>query len=127
MKEVNSCIRVFADVEQIRNCKAKLEKVDESILLLSNAMDMAGNAVRLKIMYLLHQEKKLCVCDISDILNMKIPAISQHLRKMRDRGIITHNKVGQTIYSMLDPNIEDLFEPFFKGIHNNKVLADFEV
>ncbi|MBK9939143.1 MAG: ArsR family transcriptional regulator, partial [Chitinophagaceae bacterium] len=35
------------------------------------------------MIYLLEEEKELCPCDLSDILGMSIPAVSQHLRKLR--------------------------------------------
>jgi DNA-binding transcriptional ArsR family regulator len=40
---------------------------------LSNVLDLASSDVRLKILYLLHEEGKLCPCDISDILDMTVP------------------------------------------------------
>ncbi|WP_431217102.1 ArsR family transcriptional regulator [Puia sp. P3] len=51
---------------------------------LAAAPALAGNEVRLKILHLLEEEKELCPCDLSDMLGMSIPAISQHLRKMKD-------------------------------------------
>jgi DNA-binding transcriptional ArsR family regulator len=37
---------------------------------------------------------------------MTVPAISQHLRKLKDGGIITNVKVGQTVfYSLVDQNL----------------------
>jgi len=85
MKKNSHCIRVFADQEQINRCKELTHEVSPSVKLLS--MDLAGNEVRLNILYLLYNEGHLCVCDLSDILEMKSPAVSQHLRKLKD-GII---------------------------------------
>ncbi|WP_425291189.1 ArsR family transcriptional regulator [Spirosoma linguale] len=45
-------------------------------------LNLAGNENRLKLIYLLKEEADLCVCDLSDILGMTIPAASQHLRKL---------------------------------------------
>ncbi len=80
----NSCIRIEADSKQIANCKQTIIELENSFDLLSNALNLAGNNVRLKILFLLSQEEELCVCDLSDILSMKISAISQHLRKLKD-------------------------------------------
>jgi DNA-binding transcriptional ArsR family regulator len=83
---------------------------------LSNVLSLAGNEVRLKILYLLDSEKELCPCDLSDILQMSIPAISQHLRKMKDGGLIKAKKVGQTIfYSICKEHLKTLL-PLFKQI-----------
>ncbi len=56
----NPCIRLFADHEQINNCKGKLKTAQKSFYQLSNILALAGNEVRLKIVYLLEEEKELC-------------------------------------------------------------------
>ena len=86
--ENNSCIRQQADIEQINRCKDTVSELNESFDYLANGLSLVGNSVRLKILYLLFEEKRLCVCDLSDILGMNISAISQHLRKMKDRNLI---------------------------------------
>lgn len=92
-----NCIRVLADVNQIRQCRDKIKQVDESIDVLGNALALAGNNVRLKILYLLQEEGQLCPCDLSDILGMAVSAISQHLRKLKDGKLVESKKTGQTI------------------------------
>ena len=118
----NVCIRLEADVEQINNCKITIDKFDNSINLLSNALNLAGNNVRLKILFLLSKEKELCVCDLSDILSMKISAISQHLRKLKDKNLIRPDRKAQTIFYSLSPEYEKIFSPFFELIEDNKIM-----
>ena len=117
--EQTSCIRIKADVVQIDNCKQAVTALDYSFEYLSNALSLAGNNVRLKILFLLRQEQKLCVCDLSDILSMKVSAISQHLRKLKDRNIIHSKRDAQVIFYSLTAEYEQLFEPFFTLIDNN--------
>ncbi|AGA79431.1 hypothetical protein GCM10011339_35500 [Echinicola rosea] len=95
---MNTCIRVFADSDQINRCREDLKSKEEGFLELADVLNLAGNAVRLKILYLLKQENELCPCDLSDILGMTVPAISQHLKKLKDAGIVTTKKSGQTIF-----------------------------
>lgn len=118
----DNCIRIKADVEQISACKETIMTLENSFDLLSNALSLAGNNVRLKILYLLSQKQELCVCDLSDILGMKISAISQHLRKLKDRNIITPNRKSQTIFYALTAKYEIIFAPFFELIEGNKIL-----
>jgi len=118
----NSCIRIKADNKQIFNCKRTITEFENSFDLLSNALNLAGNNVRLKILYLLSQEQELCVCDLSDILEMKISAISQHLRKLKDRNIIKPKRNAQTIFYSLTTEYETIFAPFFELIDGNKIL-----
>jgi DNA-binding transcriptional ArsR family regulator len=39
----------------------------KSFTHLSDILALAGNEVRLKILYLLEEEKELCPCDLADI------------------------------------------------------------
>lgn len=118
------CIRVEADAKQINSCKEDIEKLDESFELLSGALSIAGNSMRLKTLYLLAEEEELCVCDLSDILNLSISAVSQHLRKMKDRNLITPERKGQTIFYSLAPEYHSIFQPFFSLIEGNKILEE---
>jgi ArsR family transcriptional regulator, lead/cadmium/zinc/bismuth-responsive transcriptional repressor len=113
----NTCIRLFADQEQIKNCKDKLIAAQKSFASLSNILALAGNEVRLKIVYLLEEEKELCPCDLADILGMTIPAVSQHLRKLKDGGIVHTRKEGQTVYYSLTQDHLQILRPFFKHIN----------
>lgn len=118
-----SCIRVFADEAQIKLCRSKLKMVSGSLLSLTKVLDLASNDVRLKILYLLEEEGELCPCDISDILGMSIPAISQHLRKLKDGNIIQSRRDAQTIYYSLTSDHMKVLRPFFKYINQENLAT----
>ncbi|MDG3582511.1 ArsR/SmtB family transcription factor [Galbibacter pacificus] len=120
--ENNSCIRQQADIEQINRCKDTVSKLSESFDYLANGLSLVGNSVRLKILYLLFEEKRLCVCDLSDILRMNISAISQHLRKMKDRNLLETDREAQTIFYSLTTEYEKMLNPFFEILDKNKIL-----
>ncbi|MBN8820858.1 MAG: helix-turn-helix transcriptional regulator [Spirosoma sp.] len=101
MENSLTCVRVFADQELIRQWAEKIKDAELVFDRLAQVLDLAGNANRLKIIYLLRQESNLCVCDLSDILGMTIPAVSQHLRKLKDAQLIQSRKVGQTVFYSL--------------------------
>jgi DNA-binding transcriptional ArsR family regulator len=115
--ENNTCIRLFADQDQLRSCKSKLKTAQRSLSQLSDILALAGNEVRLKIIYLLDEEKELCPCDLSDILGISVPAVSQHLRKLKDGKIVETRKEGQTIYYSLTNENLKILKPFFKHIN----------
>ncbi|WP_276374265.1 metalloregulator ArsR/SmtB family transcription factor [Chryseolinea sp. H1M3-3] len=117
-----TCIRVLADINQIKECRAKVKNVNGSLVLLANAFSLVGNDVRIKILYLLQEEGQLCPCDLSDILGMNISPISQHLRKLKDVKIVTAKKTGQTIFYSISREYSEILKPVFKLINNNKVL-----
>lgn len=117
--EKYTCIRVFADLNQIKECKKKITANDKAFNNLARVLELSGNEVRLKILYLLKEEEELCPCDLSDILGMTVPAISQHLRKLKDGSVIQSKRVGQTIfYSLTDDHLK-ILKPFFKHINQN--------
>ena len=120
--ENNSCIRQQADVEQINRCKDTVHNLNESFDYMAKGLSLVGNSVRLKILYLLFEEKRLCVCDLSDILGMNISAISQHLRKMKDRNLLETDRDAQTIFYSLTAEYSLLLNPFFEILEENKTL-----
>ncbi|WP_421917865.1 ArsR/SmtB family transcription factor [Marinifilum sp.] len=70
-------------------------------------LSLIGNEVRLKILWLL-QQGELCVCDLSDILKMTIPAVSQHLRKLKDLEMVDFRREGKTLYYFIHPQMSDI-------------------
>ncbi len=112
------CIRALADFDQINNCKSKLDSKEKTISRLSGILGLAGNEVRLKILYSIYEENELCVCDLSDILNMNISAISQHLRKLKDGNIVDVRKEGQTYFYFIKSNFLSVLESFFNIINS---------
>ena len=120
--EKTTCIRLAADEAQIADCKQVVTTLESSFEVLSNALNLAGNKVRLKILFLLAKEEELCVCDLSDILSMNISAVSQHLRKLKDSDLIKRNRKGQTIFYSLTPKYALIFQPFFELVKGNRIL-----
>ena len=111
-----SCRRTQVDPILIHNNRARLLHEGERLDMLADILYMAGNAVRLKILYLLFQEEKLCVCDLTDILGMKVPAVSQHLRKLKDAAMVTTRRRGQTIYYSITEEYRYYFNTFFNRL-----------
>jgi DNA-binding transcriptional ArsR family regulator len=106
---MESCIRENANLEQLRRCKDEIDGIEADFQNLAKGLSLAGNVVRLKILYLMYKEESMCPCDLSDVLNMTVPAISQHLRKLRDADLIKRIKKGQTVfYSLQNENTQFL-------------------
>lgn len=121
MKKSN-CIRVYADIDQINTCKDQIAVLSKNLGQLSQILNLAGNQVRLSILYLLQDQGKLCVCDLSDILDMKVSAISQHLRKLKDVGMVSANKTGQTVFYSLNPAYYALLKPHFTQLEKTHLI-----
>lgn len=120
----NTCIRVFANQKQIDNCREVIKANSDSFTQLGKVLELAGNEMRLKILFLLEEEGELCPCDMSDILGLSIPAVSQHLRKMKDGNIIESRRDAQTIYYSLKTEHLKILKPFFKYILRDNSLVE---
>lgn len=92
-----SCIREEKNQQKI-DCYEQLLK-DNTLEFnqLSSIVSLISNEVRLKLVWLINNDQ-FCVCDLADILQMSVPAISQHLRKLKDIGIIDSVRIKQTIF-----------------------------
>lgn len=74
-----------------------------------------GDKTRLTIFSLL-KIREMCVCELTALLNVSQPAISQHLRKLKLLNIVKERKSGQWVYySLRDPHSD---EELLKAIIN---------
>ncbi len=121
------CIRALADLRQINHCKNKIASKEKSLSKLSLVLGLAGNEVRLIILYLLNEENELCVCDLSDILNMNVSAISQHLRKLKDGNLVDVRKDGQTYFYFIKNDFLQILESFFNIINSESNILKTEI
>ncbi|MCX7749369.1 MAG: metalloregulator ArsR/SmtB family transcription factor [Clostridia bacterium] len=80
---------------------------------LESVLKILGDKTRLIILSKLNRNE-LCVCDIVGNLDISQPAVSQHLRKMKDLEIITEEKRGQWSYYKIN-KANPLYE-LIKGI-----------
>lgn len=123
MKLETNCIRAEADHVQILRCKNELNAVATSIEAISKVLALAGNEVRFRILFLLQRETELCPCDFADILEMSVPAISQHLRKMKDVNVITTRREGQTIFYSISKENESFLTSILSNIESERKIA----
>ncbi|APS39825.1 ArsR/SmtB family transcription factor [Salegentibacter sp. T436] len=118
-----TCTRAQADHQQLLNCKNTLERMDDNFQDMTKLLSIAGSEVRLKILFLLNMEDELCPCDIADILEMSVPAISQHIRKIKDAGFISSRRDGQTLYYSLMKDKTAVLDAVFTTIKMVKKIA----
>ncbi|MDK8643022.1 ArsR/SmtB family transcription factor [Niallia taxi] len=80
-------------------------KEDKSLKVLdvkdtANILKLLGDKTRLSMVSML-AEQECCVCEFVEIFQMSQPSISQHLRKMKDLGIVKEQRKGQwVVYSL---------------------------
>ncbi|CUA80664.1 ArsR/SmtB family transcription factor [Anoxybacillus suryakundensis] len=64
-------------------------------------LKLLGDKTRLTITAILN-ETDCCVCELVDMLQMSQPAISQHLRKLKDNGLVKETKKAQWVFYSLN-------------------------
>ena len=99
-----TCIRENVDRELLDECIEHLEENSKVILEKSKIYALLGNEVRMKIVNIFLNYGRLCVCDLSDILKMNQSPISQHLRKLKDGGLLENKREGMTIFYFIAPD-----------------------
>lgn len=62
-----------------------------------------GNVNRIMILWVLGNQE-MSVGDIAEAINTSLQNTSQHLRLMKDRGILTSRRKGHTIYYRIAGN-----------------------
>lgn len=69
----------------------------ESARILADIFKQLGDGTRIRIFWLLcHYEE--CVINISAIMEMSSPAVSHHLKKLKETGLIEARRVGKEVY-----------------------------
>lgn len=98
-------------------CESKQAIEDRQLLTVENAdelveiFEILANNNRLRILHVLIRNKELGVMKIAEILDLKPQAISNQLRRMADRGILSSRKEGsQVFYTITDPCIVTLLD-----------------
>jgi len=60
---------------------------------LEKILKVLGDKNRLRILKIL-EKRKMCVCEIADILGITQPSVSRHLKKLKDAGLICGEQDG---------------------------------
>lgn len=84
-----------------------------SIEKLADELKLAGDKTRLAILAFL-KERECCVCELAELLQTSQPNVSQHMRKLKDGGLVKETRKGQWIYYSLElqdkPYLQDLLQ-----------------
>lgn len=85
-----------------------------------------GEATRLKIVKLV-ADQELCVCELVAILNMSQPRVSQHLKVLKNAGIVNERKDRQRSFFSLNGDFKNGRIEAFVSFMNSDInyLADF--
>lgn len=83
---------------------------------------------RLRILKML-QTKSLCVCEITNVLNLATSTVSQHLKILKEAGFILEEKDGKWVNYLInpkptDPRITTLLSSFDFWIADQSIIIN---
>lgn len=87
-------------------------------------LKLLGDKTRLSIIKLL-DSNDCCVCEFVEMFQMSQPAISQHMRKLKDAGIVKESRKGQWIFYSLTKDNE--LYPMIQKILQHLPDQDFKL
>ena len=88
----------------------ELADFERSAVEVADILRALANERRLMILCQLVEYGEATVGALVDAVGISQSALSQHLAKMRDEGIVTFRRESQTVwYRIADPRIEQLF------------------
>ncbi len=85
-----------------------MEKTAIELEKAANVLKLLGDKTRLTIVAILKQ-RECCVCELLEVFDTSQPAISQHLRKLKDAGLVKEDRRAQWIYYSLNAQ-NDLYD-----------------
>ena len=91
----------------------------ENATLIADTLSTLSDPTRIRVIGLL-AESELCVGDLCLVLKMTQPAISHHLRILRNLKIVAARKAGRHVfYTLADQHILDIFNQSLDHARHN--------
>ena len=86
---------------------------------IAEALSALSDPTRIRVIGLL-AKNEMCVGDLCLVLEMTQPAISHHLRILRNLNIVTARKTGRHVfYTLADQHIHDIFNKSLEHARHN--------
>lgn len=103
-----------------QNIEKALEQMPDTdrFMEAAAAFQQLGDSSRLRILWLLcHCEE--CVSNIAAAVNMSDPAVSHHLRTLKQHGLVSSRRIGKEVHYTLADNkkaclIHQMIDAFFQ-------------
>lgn len=105
-----SCTVIHEDI--IRHVRGGLSS-DEQLKRTAEIFKALSDPTRLKIINALILSE-MCVCDIAALIDVTQPAISHHLKVLRQLQLVKYRREGKIVYYELDD--EHVHNVFYQGL-----------
>jgi len=80
-----------------------------------------SDPTRLDILKIILKRQNVCVCEITEILQLSQPKISRHLALLRNLSILLDERKGQWVYYRLNPDLPEWVNAVL-NVLNDEVL-----
>jgi ArsR family transcriptional regulator, arsenate/arsenite/antimonite-responsive transcriptional repressor len=89
---------------------------DQRYLALAPAFRALGDPIRLRLLSLIasHPGGEACVCELVGPFDVSQPAISHHLRILREAGLVTSERRGTWVYYQVPPKWISVLDAFLE-------------
>ena len=106
---VPSCEFIHAHEDIIQRVNERMPE-DELLYDLAELYKVFGDSTRIRILYVLF-EAEMCVCDLAQMLNMSMSAISHQLRVLKQSQLVKFRREGKTVfYSLADDHVRTIID-----------------
>lgn len=99
LKELKERIGLFTLVHQK---ETGLKKLEYNPVTVFRAL---GDDLRLAILMLIRDQRKLCVYELTTALDSSQPKVSRHLAALKEAGLVETERQGQWVYYYLHPQL----------------------
>jgi ArsR family transcriptional regulator, lead/cadmium/zinc/bismuth-responsive transcriptional repressor len=119
-----ACVRLHERTDLLKVLRSE-SAGNDYLVALSSYMSAAGNETRMRILYVLWRADHLCVCDLADIFGISQPAVSRHLKILREKALVSTTREAQTIYYSICS--DNAFAQGLTGLFEQKELRSIEL
>lgn len=92
---------------------------EDDLYTLADLFKVFGDSTRIKILFVLF-ESELCVCDLSEKLNMTQSAVSHQLKILKQNKLVKSRRDGKSIiYSLADEHVVSIISQGLEHIEED--------
>ena len=100
---------------------------EEFAIETASLFGLLSDSTRLRILYLLYH-REVCVRNIAEAIEMSPPAVSHHLRSLKQLGVITSRRIGKEVhYTIADTSDGALVSDLLKTVFERKGMYEEDI
>ena len=97
---------------------------EEFAIETASLFGLLSDSTRLRILYLLYH-REVCVRNIAEAIEMSPPAVSHHLRSLKQLGVITSRRIGKAVhYTIADTADGELVSDLLKTVFERRGIYE---